>query len=53
LQKAGANVLGMGFIIEKSFQKGGQLLRKVEGVQIESLARVSKLANETIAFEID
>jgi len=53
LQKAGANVLGMGFIIEKSFQKGGQLLRNVEGLQIESLARVSKLANETIAFEID
>lgn len=41
-EKAGATVEGMGFVIEKAFQNGGEELRK-RGVCIESLAIVESL----------
>ena len=37
VEKAGAELAGMGFIIEKSFQHGGDYLRNA-GIRIESLA---------------
>ncbi|MBP3943678.1 xanthine phosphoribosyltransferase [Sphingobacteriaceae bacterium WQ 2009] len=51
--QGGAKLLGMGFIIEKSFQKGGALLREMQHIQIESLVRVKKLSNDGIEFEED
>lgn len=42
IEKAGAELAGMGFIIEKAFQHGGDLLRK-QGIQVESLAIIDSL----------
>lgn len=42
IQQAGAQLAGMGFIIEKAFQNGGQLLRD-RGVKVESLAIIESL----------
>ena len=40
--QAGAEVSGMGFIIEKSFQHGGDVLREM-GIKVESLAIIDSL----------
>lgn len=48
--KAGANIIGMGFLIEKSFQHGGDYLRQ-QGIQVESLAIIESLDNCTIRFK--
>lgn len=50
VEKAGAGLAGMGFIIEKSFQEGGKRLREL-GVHVESLVRVKELGNNKIVFE--
>lgn len=42
--KAGAELVGMGFLIEKSFQHGGDYLRN-EGIHVESLAIIESLDN--------
>ena len=42
--QAGAELVGMGFIIEKSFQPGGKRLRE-KGVKVESLAIIESLDN--------
>ena len=44
VQQAGAEVVGMGFIIEKSFQHGGDMLREM-GIKVESLAIIDSLDN--------
>lgn len=44
LSQAGAKLAGMGFIIEKSFQHGGDFLRR-KGVRVESLVVVDSLDN--------
>ena len=49
VQQAGAEVVGMGFLIEKSFQHGGDYLR-AQGIQVESLAVIKSLNNCTIEF---
>jgi xanthine phosphoribosyltransferase len=49
-EQAGAEVVGMGFLIEKSFQEGGDYLRG-QGIRVESLARIKSLDNCTIEFE--
>ena len=46
---ASANIVGIGILIEKSFQEGRERLEK-EGYPIYSLARVSKLAQGKIEF---
>lgn len=50
VEKAGAKLAGMGFIIEKSFQEGGQKLRQL-GVPVESLVRIKELGKDKIIFE--
>lgn len=52
VNQGGAVVEGIGIAIEKSFQPGGKLLRE-KGIQVESLARISKIDAETgeIVFE--
>ncbi|MEG1616118.1 MAG: xanthine phosphoribosyltransferase [Bacteroidales bacterium] len=42
VKKAGATIEGMGFVIEKAFQKGGDRLRN-EGIHVESLAIIESL----------
>ena len=43
-KQSGATLEGMGFIIEKAFQDGGQYLRE-HGVRVESLAIIESLDN--------
>ena len=49
VQQAGATVVGIGAVIEKGFQGGGQRLREA-GYQVESLAIVSSIENGHITF---
>lgn len=49
VKQAGAELVGMGFLIEKAFQDGGRILRNT-GIQIESLAIIESLDNCEIRF---
>lgn len=49
VQQAGAELVGMGFLIEKCFQKGGEILRNA-GMRVESLASIESLDNCQIKF---
>lgn len=49
VEKSNASVAGIGIVIEKSFQDGGQLLRD-SGYKVESLARIQSLANGKVRF---
>ena len=44
VEQAGAELAGMGFLIEKSFQNGGEFLRNA-GIHVESLAIIESLDN--------
>lgn len=48
-RQAGAQVEGIGIIIEKSFQDGRQLLEDM-GLQVVSLARIASLQNGKVEF---
>ena len=50
VDQAGAELVGMGFLIEKAFQKGGEYLRDT-GIHIESLAIIESLDNCEIKFK--
>lgn len=50
VKEAGAEMHGMGFIIEKSFQDGGKRLREM-GIRVESLACIKELGDNKIIFE--
>lgn len=43
---AGATVEGIGIVIEKGFQQGGEIIRQ-KGIQLESLAIVESMNDET------
>jgi xanthine phosphoribosyltransferase len=43
-------LVGIGFLIEKSFQEGGEWLRN-EGIHVESLAIIESLDNCQIKFK--
>ncbi|MDR0357081.1 MAG: xanthine phosphoribosyltransferase [Clostridiales Family XIII bacterium] len=47
--QAGAEILGVGIVIEKSFQGGGRKLR-AKGLRVESLAIVEKVEDGNILF---
>lgn len=49
INQAGATLEGMGFLIEKGFQNGGQELRS-RGIHVESLAIIDSLDNCTITI---
>ena len=49
LTEAGASIAGVGILIEKSFQPGRDKLI-AQGVDVYSLARVSRLAKGVIEF---
>ncbi|MRA04975.1 xanthine phosphoribosyltransferase [Acinetobacter lwoffii] len=52
IHQANAKVVGIGIVIEKSFQPGRDLLLE-KGYRVESLARVKSLANGTVEFVRD
>lgn len=47
--QAGAEIVGMGFVVEKAFQRGSDLLRN-KGIHVESLAIIESLDNCTITL---
>ena len=49
-QTAGAVIVGVGALIEKTFEGGRQALARL-GVPIESLARIREMEGDTIIFE--
>ena len=52
IHQAKAEVVGVGIVIEKSFQPGRDILLE-KGYRVESLARVKSLANGTVEFVLD
>ena len=48
-QQAGAKVVGIGIVIEKSFQTGRQLLEEM-GIPVVSLARIASLSEGQVSF---
>ena len=50
VNQAGAELVGMGFLIEKAFQHGGDWLRNA-GIHVESLAVIESLDNCTIKLK--
>lgn len=48
-EQAGASVAGVGIVIEKGFQQGGEILRS-NGVRVESLAIIESLADGKTTF---
>lgn len=51
VKNANAEVVGFGIVIEKSFQKGGELLRNL-GYKVESLAEIQALLNGQVMFNM-
>jgi len=52
IHQAEASVVGIGIVIEKSFQPGRDILLE-KGYRVESLARVKSLTNGTVEFVRD
>ncbi|MFS0647444.1 xanthine phosphoribosyltransferase [Siminovitchia sp. 179-K 8D1 HS] len=52
IEQAGARLAGVGIVIEKGFQSGGQLIRD-RGIRVESLANVASLKNGKVEFAED
>ena len=50
VKQADAELVGMGFLIEKAFQHGGDWLRE-QGIHVESLAIIESLDNCEIRFK--
>jgi len=48
-EAAGARIVGIGTVIEKTFEGGREVLQPV-GVPVESLARITSMENESIVF---
>ncbi|UTR14548.1 xanthine phosphoribosyltransferase [Salipaludibacillus sp. LMS25] len=48
-QQAGTSVVGIGIVIEKSFQPGRSELEN-QGIRVESLARIASLTNKQVQF---
>lgn len=50
IERSGAHLVGLGVIVEKSFQNGGKLIRE-QGVRLEPLVKISSLDGGQITFE--
>ncbi|MBW3114512.1 xanthine phosphoribosyltransferase [Bacillus sp. MCCB 382] len=50
VKQAGAEIAGIGIVIEKSFQNGGKLVRET-GYRVESLAEIQSLENGEVQFK--
>ena len=49
VQQSGAKVVGIGIVIEKSFQPGARRLKEL-GLRVESLARIASLSNGEVTY---
>ena len=49
IERAGAELIGLGVVIEKSFQAGARTLRE-QNVHVESLVTISSLEDGKITF---
>lgn len=49
VNQSGADMVGVGIVIEKGFQEGGKLLRD-KGIKVESIAIVDSMESGTIKF---
>ena len=49
IRQAGANPVGCGIVIEKSFSNGRDIIEEM-GVEVYSLARIAKLEEDNIEF---
>lgn len=49
IERAGAELIGLGVVIEKNFQAGARTLRE-QNVRVESLVTISSLENGKISF---
>lgn len=49
IQQAGAKLVGVGTVVEKVFQSGGEYLRK-QGIRVESLVQIGSLSGGKIEF---
>jgi xanthine phosphoribosyltransferase len=52
VNQANAEVVGIGIVIEKSFQPGAQKLKE-HGLRVESLARIASLSNGEVTFILE
>ena len=52
VKQSGAVLEGAGVVIEKGFQKGGQMIRDM-GVHLESLAIVENMTDDSLTFRGD
>lgn len=50
VEEVNAKVVGIGIVIEKSFQEGAQKLKDL-GYRVESLARIASLTNGEVTFK--
>lgn len=50
IEQAGAAVLGIGIVIEKNFQSGGEIIRS-KGIQLESLAIIESMDDNSLKFK--
>lgn len=50
VEQAGASLAGVGILIEKGFQDGGDLIRG-RGIRVDSLAVIQSLANGKVTFQ--
>ncbi|WAA13262.1 xanthine phosphoribosyltransferase [Fervidibacillus halotolerans] len=50
VEESGAQLVGVGIVIEKAFQKGGDRLRSKK-IHVESLVAIDSLANREISFK--
>ncbi|WP_251550652.1 xanthine phosphoribosyltransferase [Neobacillus muris] len=49
VQQGGADIAGIGIVIEKSFQQGAEKLQQL-GIRVESLARIMSLSDGNVIF---
>jgi xanthine phosphoribosyltransferase len=49
VDQSGAELAGVGIVIEKGFQNGGEILRQ-KGIRLESLAVIESMTEDTIHF---
>ncbi|AJS59402.1 xanthine phosphoribosyltransferase [Paenibacillus sp. IHBB 10380] len=49
IERSGAELVGVGIVVEKCFQAGARTIRE-QGIKLESLARIQSLENGTITF---
>ncbi|GIP37933.1 xanthine phosphoribosyltransferase [Paenibacillus sp. J31TS4] len=50
IQRAGSELVGMGVVVEKKFQRGADTIRE-QGIRLESLVRITGLSDNQIHFD--